>query len=153
SIPSDEGAVGRVYRSWSPEVVEEEHVTLVLPLVHEDRIHGIFEIQGDERSPLSARDLDFIAPIAGQIAGMIERDNLYRYLEHQALTDRVTGLPNRQAFQQRLDRAIAESEGRPVSVLVIGVDGFKDINELYGHVIADDVLRQIGVELSARMPE
>ena len=57
--------------------------------------------------PLDERDLSFLRSLATQLAGMIERAELHENLERQASTDLVTGLPNRQVFQQRLDNAVA----------------------------------------------
>ena len=65
--------------------------------------------------------------------------------------DQLTGLPNRRAFQQRLDELIraADRGGPAVAVAVLDVDRFKEVNETLGHGNGDELLRQLGRRLSA----
>ncbi len=69
--------------------------------------------------------------------------------------DQLTGLPNRRAFQQRLDELItAAGHGGPaVAVAVLDVDRFKEVNETLGHGNGDALLRQLGRRLSAEVGE
>lgn len=68
-----------------------------------------------------------------------------RRLEHAAMTDLLTGLPNRRAGMQALAKAWSVSlrTSQPVAVLMIDVDHFKSINDSYGHAIGDRVLQEI----------
>ncbi len=63
-------------------------------------------------------------------------------LEDMATTDELTGLPNRRFFftQARRDMANCIRSGRPVSMLMIDIDHFKQINDTYGHGVGDRVL-------------
>ena len=68
-----------------------------------------------------------------------------RALEHQALHDGLTDLPNRLMFRQQIEKAIAE---RPsFALLVIDIDNFREINDTFGHQIGDGLLGQIGPRL------
>jgi diguanylate cyclase (GGDEF)-like protein/PAS domain S-box-containing protein len=74
-----------------------------------------------------------------------------RYLaEH----DTLTGLINRNTLHAKLEAKIAraEADGRKVALLVIGIDGFQQINDMLGHAIGDLVLRAISERLAAAMP-
>ena len=74
-----------------------------------------------------------------------------RYLaEH----DTLTGLINRNTFHAKLEAKIARAgpDGRKVALLVIGIDGFQQINDMLGHAIGDLVLRAISERLTAAMP-
>jgi diguanylate cyclase (GGDEF)-like protein len=64
---------------------------------------------------------------------------------HVALHDSLTGLPNRAAFVQDLDRAVATSRGEatPVAVAYLDLDGFKEVNDAYGHESGDRLLRLV----------
>jgi diguanylate cyclase (GGDEF)-like protein/PAS domain S-box-containing protein len=63
----------------------------------------------------------------------------------QAATDSLTGISNRRHFVDAAERAIAQSVryGRPAALLVIDLDGFKAINDTYGHLVGDELLRAI----------
>ncbi|MFO8004714.1 HDOD domain-containing protein [Thioalkalivibrio sp.] len=72
-----------------------------------------------------------------------------RRLEHAALTDVLTGLPNRRAGMDALARAwsAAERNAQPLTVMLIDVDRFKGINDDHGHAVGDRVLVEVGVAL------
>jgi diguanylate cyclase (GGDEF)-like protein len=66
-------------------------------------------------------------------------------LEHQALHDGLTDLPNRLMFRQQIEKALAE---RPsFALLVIDIDNFREINDTFGHQIGDGLLGQIAPRL------
>ncbi|WP_234417132.1 putative bifunctional diguanylate cyclase/phosphodiesterase [Loktanella sp. Alg231-35] len=72
-------------------------------------------------------------------------------LEHAALPDPMTGLPNRLSLDQTLKAYQSEHEGDPdvrVALLSIDVNNFKEVNDLYGHVTGDEVLKIIATRLS-----
>ncbi|NOR43485.1 MAG: diguanylate cyclase, partial [Gammaproteobacteria bacterium] len=66
-------------------------------------------------------------------------------LEYLSLYDAITALPNRSLFYDRLNRdiSIAEKNDEEISILLIGIDSFKDINEALGHDRGDDLLSKI----------
>jgi diguanylate cyclase (GGDEF)-like protein/PAS domain S-box-containing protein len=70
-------------------------------------------------------------------------------LEHQALHDALTGLPNRLLLHDRLDQAIvaAQRESDSLAVFLIDLDRFKEVNDTLGHPIGDLLLKQIGPRL------
>lgn len=66
-------------------------------------------------------------------------------IEKMATTDKLTGLLNRQAFGVLIDKAFADfrRDPRPISILMIDVDNFKTINDQHGHVVGDQILKQV----------
>jgi diguanylate cyclase (GGDEF)-like protein len=63
----------------------------------------------------------------------------------QAITDELTGMPNRRALYERLDRAIAaRRDGGRLAFVLIDLDGFKEVNDSLGHKAGDLLLREIG---------
>jgi diguanylate cyclase (GGDEF)-like protein len=83
------------------------------------------------------------------VAGGLERQELVKQakkLESQAITDGLTGLTNRKGFDARLAAEVERSRrhGRPLALLMLDLDHFKQVNDGYGHQIGDEVLKQVG---------
>jgi len=74
-------------------------------------------------------------------------------LQAEALTDRLTGLGNRRAFDRRLVGVLADAQrsGRAVWVAVLDLDGLKAINDRHGHSVGDDTLQQLAKALTAEL--
>jgi diguanylate cyclase (GGDEF)-like protein/PAS domain S-box-containing protein len=71
-------------------------------------------------------------------------------LAHRALHDPLTELPNRTLLSDRLQQAIlsAQRQLRPVSLLLMDLDRFKEVNDTYGHQFGDQILQQLGSRLA-----
>jgi diguanylate cyclase (GGDEF)-like protein/PAS domain S-box-containing protein len=91
----------------------------------------------------------------GCIRDISERKAHVEALGHQALHDAVTGLPNRTLFADRINQAIASAEraGEPRGVLMLDLNGFKQVNDTLGHDRGDCVLREVGKRLTAALRE
>jgi len=74
-----------------------------------------------------------------------------RRLRELAFQDALTGLPNRPHFEERLDHLLDHTGRSPsaMAVLFIDIDGFKAVNESFGHAAGDEVLQEVGRRLSA----
>ncbi len=85
------------------------------------------------------------------IRDITERRRLESALEHQALHDSLTGLPNRTLFYDRLNQALlgARRERKQVALAMLDLDGFKDVNDAFGHAAGDDLLKQWSARLSS----
>ena len=71
-------------------------------------------------------------------------------LEHLSLTDPLTGLPNRRAFETRFSQAKGLAERQhPVALVLIDIDYFKGVNDRYGHGVGDKVLQALAQSLKA----
>lgn len=89
--------------------------------------------------------------IAGSITDITERINHEQSLFHAAFYDPLTGLPNRALFIDRLQQAIDKEKRfgeRPAALLLIDLDRFKTVNDTFGHVAGDMVLKAVADRLS-----
>ncbi|MGI9584345.1 MAG: diguanylate cyclase domain-containing protein, partial [Acidimicrobiia bacterium] len=83
------------------------------------------------------------------LAVFVRRRRTDRRIGYLAQYDQLTGLINRTIFQDRLASAIARArrDGGLVTVMFLDIDGFKDINDRFGHAVGDELLRQIAARL------
>nr|WP_295234906.1 GGDEF domain-containing protein [uncultured Brevundimonas sp.] len=75
------------------------------------------------------------------------RENLEQ-VRRDAMTDALTNLANRKAFDERLEAACAEDDGAPLSLAILDIDHFKRFNDTWGHQTGDQVLRYVSTVLS-----
>ncbi len=95
------------------------------------------------RSIIDVDDVRVTAVIAHDIS---ERSRFEERLRYQALHDALTGLPNRFAVLEHLDRIAAEHAGG-IAVLYLDLDGFKSVNDVQGHAVGDQVLAEVAQQL------
>jgi len=95
--------------------------------------------------------LHFIA----QLQDISERKRLEEHLRHLADHDPLTGLRNRRLFEHDLKLQVARSQryGEHAAVMVVDLDAFKQVNDLYGHKIGDDALKAVAKALTRRLRE
>jgi two-component system cell cycle response regulator len=93
----------------------------------------------------SREDERLLSVLAAELGGPLEMTSLYEDARRLATTDAVTGLLNRRAFIDALERERARSDRHtfPVSLLLLDVDHFKNVNDRYGHAAGDAVLQGV----------
>ncbi|MFM0704377.1 sensor domain-containing diguanylate cyclase [Paraburkholderia sediminicola] len=82
------------------------------------------------------------------VQDVTERTELLDRLRHQAFHDALTGLPNRRSFLERLDEACAAGGDGVAAIMFIDLDGFKAVNDTYGHQCGDEVLVETARRIS-----
>ncbi len=122
--------------------------TLQLPLTAGRTEFGSLTLVGasfDEEQAMTASSLASHAAIA------LENARLHQIVERQALVDGLTGISNRRHCEDSLTAEIARADrlGTPLTLVLADLDDFKAINDLHGHAVGDDVLREFASVLLA----
>jgi diguanylate cyclase (GGDEF)-like protein len=93
--------------------------------------------------------------VAALTAGLVERERAEAVLRAQALHDSLTGLSNRRLLHERLEHALARLTRRPglVGLICVDLDGFKAVNDQWGHAAGDAVLIETGRRLERLVRE
>jgi diguanylate cyclase (GGDEF)-like protein len=100
---------------------------------------------------VSDRDAGRLLPAVAAVgASALENARLVEQLQHQAVHDALTGLPNRVLFSDRVTQATASRQRRFV-VLVLDLDAFRKVNDSLGHSAGDELLREVASRLVANV--
>ncbi len=115
---------------------------------HDRSISPLPLLRSDELGLLARSFQNMQLEILTQIKDLQDSRNA---LEHLAQHDPMTGLPNRRCFFGCLERAIANARrsGKPLAVLFVDLDHFKQINDRFGHATGDQVLQAVARQLSS----
>ena len=127
----------------SPKKITELRSALVVPLESVSGLVGVLALYQTEADAFTSDHLRVLQVITSKVALSIENALKYRQAENSATSDYLTGLPNARALFMHLDSEVArcKREGSTVSVMVCDMNGFKQINDRYGHLEGDKALK------------
>jgi diguanylate cyclase (GGDEF)-like protein len=115
-----------------------------------NEVHSVIELFGRELRPRDEDALRMLTSVGTQIGLFIERRQAERALEHRALHDLLTDLPNRGLLQPRLARAVPMARGgSSLALLLMDLDRFKEVNDTFGHHYGDFLLQEVADRLRA----
>jgi diguanylate cyclase (GGDEF)-like protein len=124
-----------------------------VPLKTKDRAEGVLVLSIPVGTEPSEDTVKILATIGNQLGIAIENARLYEKTKERSLLDSLTGLWNHEEIvrilEQELDRA--KRGGTSVGVVMIDLDHFKGINDTYGHLTGDAVLRKIAEKLRSSL--
>jgi diguanylate cyclase (GGDEF)-like protein len=116
---------------------------LIIPLFYKGHLLGVLILgYKGNKEPYLQSDIDLLEALASQAAIAIENARLYE----EAITDGLTGLYHHKYFKARLREEIERSKRykHPLGLLMIDIDYFKNINDKYGHLVGDRILKELG---------
>ena len=116
---------------------------LAVPLEGVTGTIGVLALYRGERDAFTSDDLRILLAVSSKMALAVENALKYQQAESSATTDYLTGLPNARSLFLELDRELArcKRDGTSLTVMVCDMDGFKQINDRFGHLEGNRVLR------------
>jgi diguanylate cyclase (GGDEF)-like protein/putative nucleotidyltransferase with HDIG domain len=128
---------------------------LAVPLEGVDRTVGVLGLYRRERDAFTGDHLRILLAISAKLGFSIENALKYQTVENSATTDYLTELPNARSLFLHLDSELARSKRlhSPLTVVVCDLDGFKQVNDRFGHLAGNMVLRSVASGLKERCRE
>ena len=116
---------------------------LALPLEGVSGVIGVLALYRSERDAFTSDHLRILLAVSGKMALSIENALKYQQAENSATTDYLTGLPNARSLFLQLDRELArcKRDNASLTLMVCDMNGFKKINDRFGHLEGNRVLR------------
>jgi diguanylate cyclase (GGDEF)-like protein len=123
--------------------------TLAVPLEGLNGVVGVLAMYRTDADAFAADHLRILLAVSSKIALSVENALKYQQAEDSATTDYLTGLPNARSLFVHLTRELARCRrtGTSLAVMVCDLDNFKQINDLYGHLEGDNLLRNFALHL------
>jgi diguanylate cyclase (GGDEF)-like protein len=149
TLPQNGG--GRVNGPAAPRLQS----VLVAALQMNHRAMGALVFYHTEHSPYTADHRRLMAQIASQAAPVIANAVVFERAQEQSLTDVLTGLPNRRYMERHFGQELsrAHRHRRMLSLLLLDMDKFKEINDEFGHQAGDRALREVAQVLRSALRE
>ncbi len=122
---------------------------LVVPLEGLNGVVGVLAMYHANRDAFTPDHLRILLAVASKVALSVENALKYQQAESSATTDYLTGLPNARSLFVHLAQEVARCRRTktPLAVLVCDIDGFKQINDSFGHLEGDKLLREFSARL------
>ena len=121
-----------------------------IPLKVGDTIVGVMNMARSSIGGYTNSELRLLSLLSDQAAVAIANANLHQMISRQAYSDTLTGLPNRRALDERLEEEVQSARRNSYSfaVVMMDLDGFKGVNDTYGHSVGDDVLQTVFTQMA-----
>ncbi|NOZ60237.1 MAG: sensor domain-containing diguanylate cyclase [Calditrichaeota bacterium] len=127
---------------------------LVIPLfLRKNHPVGIISLYRRAAGAFTENEISLFKKISEEIAKVIDKTLLFRETKELSITDELTGLYNRRYFNERFDREVqrAKRYKRPLAVLMIDIDYFKNFNDVNGHLMGDEILKRVAHTLDSNI--
>jgi diguanylate cyclase (GGDEF)-like protein len=116
---------------------------LGVPIILRDHATGLIALYNFAEGAFREEDAQVAELFASQVAIALENARQVELMEKQAVTDELTGLYNRRAFADMGGKEVGRARRyqRPLALIMFDIDHFKKVNDAYGHLVGDHVLR------------
>ncbi len=122
--------------------LDKEQGVVGIPLKSKNVVVGVMYLEYSFPYEVTTDELRLLKLLGDHAAVAIENARLHQLIENQALTDVITGIPNRRSFDTRLNEEILRSSryNHSFGLIAIDIDHFKKVNDTYGHPVGDRFL-------------
>jgi diguanylate cyclase (GGDEF)-like protein len=162
TMPAGEGLAGKVLLEDRPMMTEDYgrvgrpsagspwngvQASMAVPVHLGGRLRGVLSVAYWRRARLGGDDLETLATFAELAAVAFGNAHRQAGLEEAARTDPLTGCLNHAALHEGLAREIGRTRRTPgarLSLVLLDLDRFKEVNDEHGHLVGDEVLRRVG---------
>jgi len=130
-------------KDWTGSIIS-------IPLKVGTTVVGVMNLARSITGAFSESEMRLLGLLSDQAAVAISNANLHQMISQQAYTDTLTGLANRRALDERLQEEVlsARRNNYSFAVVMMDLDGFKEINDTHGHSVGDDVLRTVFTQMA-----
>jgi diguanylate cyclase (GGDEF)-like protein len=155
AIVNDAARDRRFTRKFDTKTQFETRSILCAPLISRGRTIGVVEIINRVGGRFTQTDLDILLTLVEPCAIAIENAMLFQRTEQLTITDDLTKLFNSRYMNLYIGREIkrCKRHGIPLSVIFLDLDGFKGINDQYGHLAGSATLAEVGSILAEEVRE
>jgi diguanylate cyclase (GGDEF)-like protein len=145
-----------IYVTWKDENASDFGLStdarsmFAIPIFTENKLAGVFIIED-----LNESEIERFQIFISELSLVIRKIRLYKQIQKLAITDSLTGLYLRRHFLELLDSELkrAEKHKHSLPILMLDLDFFKKCNDSYGHLVGDNVLREIANIIKANIRE
>ncbi|WP_186816442.1 EAL domain-containing protein [Cellulomonas aerilata] len=126
------------------------HIDAAVPIVAGGRVWGALTVGADGQGGVDTPDVAFLQQVANVLSAALDRQHAETRLRHQADHDVLTRLPNRSLLRSRVDDEVERAllAGHDMALLLLDLDGFKDVNDHLGHAAGDTLLEHLATRLT-----
>jgi diguanylate cyclase (GGDEF)-like protein len=128
-----------------PSRVSVLRSTLSIPLQGRDGVAGVLTLYLKDKQAFTKDHLRMLLAASSKLGLSVENSLQFEKAQDSASTDFLTGLPNARSICAHLDSELSRSErsGQPLAVLLCDLNGFKTVNDNYGHLVGNKLLEEI----------
>jgi diguanylate cyclase (GGDEF)-like protein len=132
-------------------MADTERDIAIIRCQNADEVVAAIVVTGDGTNRFSDGEMEFFSTLCHQVCAALDRAALHDHVKELSLTDALTKLRNRRAFDERLAEEISRSDRSemPLAMIMLDIDHFKLLNDTQGHPAGDRTLMQIGEVLQS----
>lgn len=126
---------------------------IIVPLITEEQTYGAISLESSEKGAFTIAELNLLESFAATATAALHNARMHEQLQAIAVTDFLTNVYNRKGFFEigQIEFVRFMRYSRPLSLIMLDIDAFKNINDTYGHAAGDQVLIQLAERIKGQL--